>query len=175
VTGRDDPRREPEPPLGGELAHVAAYLDFYRDTLVAKVRSLPVAELRRARLPSGWSPLELLDHVAHVGQRWIVWGFLGEPVPDPWGDSSGEPARPWHVPPDRGLDQVVAFLDEQAARTHAVLTAHAPEDVAATTGRFTGQSPPDLRWICFHLLQEYARHAGHLDVAAELAGGHTGE
>ena len=35
--------------------------------------------------------------------------------------------------------------------------------------------PPTLRWICQHVVHEYARHAGHLDVAAELAGGHTGE
>jgi len=27
----------------------------------------------------------------------------------------------------------------------------------------------------FHLLHEYARHAGHLDIVAELAGGSTGE
>jgi hypothetical protein len=32
-----------------------------------------------------------------------------------------------------------------------------------------------LAWICFHVLQEYARHAGHLDVAVELAGGEVGE
>ena len=174
-----DARLEPRPPVGGELAHVRAYLDFYRATLVAKCRSLPVAEQRRGRLPSGWTPLELLDHVAHMEQRWFVWGFLGEPVTDPWGDSSGGPDRPWHVPADRGLDHVVAFLDEQASRTASVLLTHAPEDVAATTGRFAGTTPPDLppdlRWICFHVLQEYARHAGHLDAAVELAGGHTGE
>jgi hypothetical protein len=169
-------RQEPEGALGGELAHVAAYLDFYRSTLVEKCRSLPVAELRVARMPSGWTPLELLDHVAHMEQRWFVWGFLGEPLADPWGDSSSAPERPWHVPADRDLDQVVAFLEEQAARTSAVLAAAGPEDVAAGTGRFAGTpQPPALRWICFHVLQEYARHAGHLDVAVELAGGHTGE
>jgi uncharacterized damage-inducible protein DinB len=169
-------RQEPEGPLGAELAHVAAYLDFYRSTLAEKCRSLPVAELRVARVPSGWTPLELLDHVAHMEQRWFVWGFLGEPLTDPWGDSSGAPERPWHVPADRDLDQVVAFLEEQAARTHAVLARHGPEDVAARTGRFAGEpQPPTLRWTCFHVLQEYARHAGHLDVAVELAGGHTGE
>ncbi|MGO9218381.1 MAG: hypothetical protein ACLP5E_11545 [Streptosporangiaceae bacterium] len=27
----------------------------------------------------------------------------------------------------------------------------------------------------FHLLQEYARHVGHLDIASELAQGPTGE
>ncbi|MFV5995858.1 DUF664 domain-containing protein [Streptomyces sp. NPDC056231] len=36
-------------------------------------------------------------------------------------------------------------------------------------------SPPDLIWILFHMLQEYARHAGQLDVIRELADGATGE
>jgi hypothetical protein len=34
---------------------------------------------------------------------------------------------------------------------------------------------PALIWILFHLLQEYARHLGHLDVARELADGVVGE
>jgi hypothetical protein len=29
--------------------------------------------------------------------------------------------------------------------------------------------------VLFHLLQEYARHLGHLDIVAELAGAGTGE
>ena len=49
-------------------------------------------------------------------------------------------------------------------------------DVARLGGRFTdaGQAPP-LGRILFHLLQEYARHLGHLDVARELVDGVTGE
>ncbi|GAA0449675.1 hypothetical protein GCM10010361_12180 [Streptomyces olivaceiscleroticus] len=42
-----------------------------------------------------------------------------------------------------------------------------------------GFNPPDhhptLSWILFHLLQEYARHVGQLDVVRELADGATGE
>jgi Protein of unknown function (DUF664) len=34
---------------------------------------------------------------------------------------------------------------------------------------------PALIWILFHVLQEYARHAGHLDVVRELADGTVGE
>ena len=67
------------------------------------------------------------------------------------------------------------MLEECAAGTDAVLATHDLGETAATTGRFADAEPPDLRWICFHVLQEYARHAGHLDVAVELAGGHTGE
>jgi hypothetical protein len=160
--------------VGDEAAHVAAYLAFYRATVVEKARSLPAAELRRPLVPSGWTPLELLQHLAYMERRWIVWGFLGESVPDPWGDSQGSRDAAWLVPADRSLDDVVGLLEEQAARTEQVLASATLDDRAATGGRFA-TDPPDLRWICFHVLQEYARHAGHLDIAVELAGGPVGE
>jgi hypothetical protein len=167
-------REEPGHGLGGEGAHVAAFLAFYRATVVEKARSLPEAELRRPQVPSGWTPLELVQHLAFMERRWFTWGFLGEPVPDPWGDSQESPGAAWLVPTGRSLGDVVALLDEQAARTEDVLDTTALDTVAATGGRFASD-PPDLRWICFHVLQEYARHAGHLDVAVELAGGPAGE
>ena len=169
-----DERQEPEGPLGGELAHVAAYLEFYRSTLVEKCRSLPAAELRVARMPSGWTPLELLDHVAHMEQRWIVWGFLGEPVERPWEDSGDDPEGRWQVPAGTSADDVAAMLRSVGAVARGVLADVPLDTVAATGGRFDADPPP-LAWICFHVLQEYARHVGHLDVVIELAGGPTGE
>jgi hypothetical protein len=41
-------------------------------------------------------------------------------------------------------------------------------------GRFSSD-PPTLGWILAHLLQEYARHVGHLDVVRELMDGSVGE
>lgn len=35
--------------------------------------------------------------------------------------------------------------------------------------------PAALERIAMHLVQEYARHLGQLDIAAELAGGNLGE
>ena len=173
---REEPAPWPASRPGGELEHFSAYLDFYRDTCVEKCRSLPAPELRVPRVPSGWTPLELLQHLALMERRWFVWGFLGEPVDDPWADSGGDPEGHWQVDAGRGLEDVVALLGEYAARTRSVLASHEPEAVASTGGRFHDYSePPSLRWICFHVLQEYARHAGHLDISVELAGGHTGE
>ncbi len=167
-------REEPGHGLGGEAGHVAAFLGFYRATVVEKARSLPDAELRRPLVPSGWTPLELLQHLAFMERRWFTWGFLGEPVPDPWGDSQDAPDAAWLVPAGRSLEDVVGLLDAQAVRTEAVLGSTPLDTVAATGGRFDSD-PPELRWICVHVLQEYARHAGHLDVAVELAGGPLGE
>jgi len=167
-------RSVPEHGLGGEAAHFAAYLAFYRATVVEKARSLPEAELRRPLVPSGWTPLELARHLAFMERRWFVWGFLGEHVDDPWGDSQGSPDAAWLVPASVSLDDVLARLTEQEARTEALLASTPLEQLAATTGRFR-TDPPDLRYVCFHVLQEYARHVGHLDVAVELAGGPVGE
>jgi hypothetical protein len=167
-------RAEPAHGPGGEAAHFSAFLAFYRATVVEKARSLPEAELRRPLVPSGWTPLELVQHLAFMERRWFAWGFLGEPVPDPWGDSQDSRDAAWLVPAGRTLDDVVALMDVQAERTEAVLGSTPLDTVAATGGRFESD-PPELRWICFHVLQEYARHAGHLDVAVELAGGPVGE
>ena len=157
----------------------AGYLDFYREKAIVKVLSLSPEEQDTSRVPSVWTPLQLLHHLAHMERRWLTWGFLGEQVPDPWGDSGGDGSQPWQVPDCFGLEAVVAVLEEQGERTRLVLAGNDLDAVAATGGRFDdgpqGAPPPDLRWICFHVLQEYARHAGHLDIAVELAGGHTGE
>ncbi len=59
-------------------------------------------------------------------------------------------------------------------RTTALLAEHSLDEAAPPGPRFDHE-PPTLSWICFHVLQEYARHAGHLDIAVELAGGEVGE
>ena len=69
---------------------------------------------------------------------------------------------------------MVTLLRTTGERTREVLASHALGEIAAVGGRFR-QDPPTLSWICFHVLQEYARHVGHLDIASELAGGPTGE
>lgn len=147
----------------------SAYLDWQRGDLLAAVASLDPSLRSRSVVPSGWTPLELLSHVAHMEQRWFVWGFLGEPVAAPWGDWDTDPGRSdsarWRV--TAGFDEVAAHLEAVADRTRAVLSAYDLDSVAATGGRFDAD-PPTLEWICFHVLAEYARHAGHLDIAVEL-------
>ncbi|MEO5852672.1 MAG: DUF664 domain-containing protein [Nocardioides sp.] len=151
------------------------YLDWVRADVVDAVLTLPEPERRTTRLPSGWTPIELLSHVLHMEQRWFVWGFLGEPVEAPWGDWSreepwdteGPPAR-WQVPGDVTAEVLAARVEGIAERTRTVLREHAPDTPASPGGRFA-EDPPTLDWICFHVLTEYARHAGHLDIAVELA------
>ena len=165
---------EPAPGTADPATLFSRYLEFYRETVVRKLRSLPVDELRTSRLPSGWTPIELLAHLVHMERRWFVWGHLGEHVDDPWGDQSGSSSGRWHVPDELDLDTLVAQLRAVGERTTELLAEQSLEGQAAVGGRFESD-PPTLAWTCFHVLQEYARHAGHLDVAVELAGGEVGE
>jgi hypothetical protein len=71
------------------------YLDYFRAILVAKLEGLPEVELRSSRLPSRWTPLELVKHVTHVEARWLG-GFEGREIGDPCGDQRD---GRWHVPP----------------------------------------------------------------------------
>lgn len=49
------------------------------------------------------------------------------------------------------------------------MEAHGLDEQAAERGRFTDETAPQLHWIMLHVLQEYARHAGHLDIVRELS------
>lgn len=67
-------------------------------------------------------------------------------------------------------------LHREGRRTREIVLSHELTDLAATGGRFgTEQDTPQLQWILLHVLQEYARHAGHLDIARELADGSVGK
>ncbi|GAA1731615.1 DinB family protein [Isoptericola hypogeus] len=169
---------EPRLDSADPAAQFVAYLDYYRAAVVRKLEGMTDAQLRTSLLPSGWTPLEMLTHLVHMERRWFVWGFLGEQVADPWGDNeTGEPEGRWHVTDGVGLDALVEALDAGGMRTREIVAHHDLAERGAVGGRFVAGdgTPPTLAWICFHVLQEYARHAGHLDVARELADGATGE
>ncbi|GAA1580764.1 DUF664 domain-containing protein [Actinoplanes couchii] len=166
------PFPSPMTPAAGRAEVFVRYLDFYRETVLAKAAGLPEAELRSSRLPSGWTPLELLKHLRFVELRWLEWGFQGRDVAEPWGDRKDDR---WHVDPSESLADLTAALRAQGVRTTAVITGNDLEAVGRPGPRWAGDDPAGLERICFHLLQEYARHAGHLDVVVELAGGPVGE
>ncbi|HWJ81486.1 MAG TPA: DUF664 domain-containing protein [Nocardioides sp.] len=173
---------------GGEPAKSGAagarrwsdYLDWVRAEVADGVLSLTPQQQRTTLVPSGWSPLELLSHVLHMEQRWLVWGFLGEPVDDPWGDWNVEepwrsddsdevrPAARWVVADGVTAEQLAERLDAVGARTREVLATYPLDATGAVGGRFA-DDPPTLEWVCFHVLAEYARHAGHLDIVVELS------
>jgi hypothetical protein len=166
------PFPEPTTRIDSRAEVFLSYLDFFRSALIGKLSGLSEVALRTSRLPSGWTPLELAKHVTFVEMRWLEWGFEGKQVPDPWGDAKDDR---WYVDPSESSSDVVAALTARGERTRAIVEAHSLDEVGMDGERWDGASPPELERILFHLLQEYARHVGHLDIVRELEDGTTGE
>jgi uncharacterized damage-inducible protein DinB len=163
---------EPTVPAASRSEVFLGYLDYFRSQLLSKLASLPADALRQSRLPSGWAPVELLKHLAFVELRWIEWGFEGREVAEPWGDRRDDR---WYVAPEETLDELSAALRSRAEYTRAAVEAADLSDVGKPGPRWDGGEPATLERVLFHLVQEYARHVGHLDVVVELAGGEVGE
>jgi uncharacterized damage-inducible protein DinB len=166
---RDEPPRSLEDPREILLQQ----LSYYRASLLAKLDGLSEDQLIASILPSGWSPLGLLKHLVFVERRWMQWGFDAEQVPDPWGDHDPD-SEGWLLTPEDTVADLTARLAAIAARTEAVASQAELTQRARLGGRFSSD-PPTLGWILAHLLQEYARHVGHLDVVRELIDGNVGE
>src|SRR5829696_3923290 len=66
-------KRLPKPPeeLDDTKLLFLGYFDQYRSIIADKLDGLSETELRRSRLPSGWTPIELLKHLVFMERRWF--------------------------------------------------------------------------------------------------------
>lgn len=171
------------PPVFGELGEpgteisdpaelLLGYLEWYRDAVMRKIADLSDAQLRAKVEPLAWSPLGLIKHLGWVERRWMRWGFAAEDVLAclPGGDEAE-----WGISDESTTAIMSAYLAE-VERSRALSAGMNLNQSAAVGGRFKSRElAPSLGRILFHLLQEYARHVGQLDVARELIDGETGE
>ncbi len=155
ATGDDD----------GLAATLTAYLDAYRLQLIEGVLTLQESTRRRPATPSGWTPLQLLVHLTFVERRWIEWGFEGKAFDNPFGDHRDDK---WFVDDDIPLEVLVSELKAQGIHTAHVLQSVPLSTIGAESPRWEGSAPPTLERIALHLMGEYARHLGHLDIVIEL-------
>ncbi len=163
----------PTLPIPSRSEVFVTYLDYFRSGVIARVEGLSDVEIRSSRLASGWTPIELLRHLTFVEMRWLEWGFEGQTVDEPWADNRD---GRWFVDEHETREDVIGQLRAQGFRTRKIIRANGLDTVAQPGPRFKeGGEVPTLERILFHIFQEYARHLGHLDIVAELAGGPTGE
>ena len=150
------------------------YLDYYRAVIAHKVVGLSDEQLRTSHLPSGWTPLELVKHLIYMERRWLRWGFIAEQLSSPLGDEDEDGV--WHVESSETTAHLLAELRSVGGETRSIAEHAELTETATPGGRFSKGDPlPSLAWTLVYVLQEYARHAGHLDVARELADGALGE
>jgi hypothetical protein len=71
---------------------------------------------------------------------------------------------------------VLAFYRDQCQLSNAVLRSYplSVPPVGPIDEGLTDDDATDLRWIALHMIEETARHVGHLDIVRELIDGQTG-
>ncbi|MFD7639145.1 DinB family protein [Kitasatospora sp. NPDC059795] len=167
--------RTDTPPTWDERTQLTTFLDYTRATARAKCEGISAEDARRSPLPG--SPLMtvcgLISHLRWVENWWLEVVFLGAEQTGPLAGATEEDPDPeMRTAVDVPLEQLLAEYEEQAVRYRKLVAERELDAKAVRPGR--GGLHVDLRWVLLHLIEETARHNGHLDILCELLDGRTG-
>lgn len=152
---------------GDERELLDRFLDFQRATIVLKTEGLGDADAVRRLVPSATTVAGVVRHLADVERSWFVEVFAGLPYAREFG-SDDDPDGEWDVTAEDSLAAIVADYEAACDDSRAAVADAALDDPARG-------GPMPLRWIMLHMVEETARHAGHLDILREQLDGVTGE
>jgi len=159
--------------VGTERDLLEQHLEFCRQTVIYKVTGISKENGIKRLGPTSTSVLGVLRHLTEVEYGWFHINFAGLEYTE---------GRYSEANPDGDFeiyegDTVDSLLDEykkacEISRQHC---AGKSLDDLATKPRPRDNMQPSLRWIYLHMIDETARHAGHLDIYRELIdGAHDG-
>jgi uncharacterized damage-inducible protein DinB len=157
------------PFTGGEKESLQVALDRHRDAILWKLEGVSDEDLRRPLVPSGSSLLGLVKHLAAVEYGWFCDTFGRPTEPLPFDDD--DPDADLRVEPEDTADDVLAFYGRARATADRVVDEIGLEE----TGMAWFGEPVTMRWVLIHMVEETARHAGHVDILRELIDGMTGD
>ena len=157
------------PFTGGEKESLRVALDRHRDAILWKLEGLDDQQLRRSMVPSGTSLLGLVKHLAAVEYGWFCDTFGREAEPLPFDDD--DPDADLRVEPDETTADLLAFYGRARAAADRAIDEVGLEE----TGMAWFGEPVTMRWVLIHMVEETARHAGHVDILRELIDGVTGD
>lgn len=169
----------PRPPfVADERTQLLGWLELQRGIVRWKCDGLSEEDAHRIVLPT--SPLMtvagIVSHLRWTENCWFEVCFLGAPPLGPQFDESPDD-------PDEELDNdmrvegvplatLLGDYERACARSDEIIAGHDLDEVGRQTGWPSGQA--SLRWMLHHMLEETARHAGHLDIIRELLDGRKG-
>jgi len=167
----EDERTGP-PFMAGDRDSLETWLEFYRVTLPVKLAGLTAEQLCiRSVPPSDLSLLGVLRHLTRVEQYWFTEVVAGTPTPrmystEDYPDGDLDLTDPTEAAAD--LARYGAELERARASAVGVANLDAP-----LPGLRHGREV-NLRWVYVHMIEEYARHLGHVDLLREALDGATG-
>ncbi len=157
------------PYTGDEEESLHVSLDRHRDVVLWKLDALDDLQLQRPMTPSGTSLLGLVKHLASSEYGWFCETFGRESKAIPF--DPDDPDADMRVEPRESTADIVAYYGRARAAADAVID---ELEVDALGTAWFGDTVT-MRWVLIHMIEETARHAGHMDIVRELIDGATGD
>ncbi|CAN5352370.1 hypothetical protein BH23ACT6_BH23ACT6_13950 [soil metagenome] len=113
-------------------------------------------------------------HLALCEDSWFCEFIAGKPMSEPWASAPWDDDWDWewHMVAGQSQPEIVALYEENLQRADAALAGRSPDESTARPRR-SGEAL-NVRWVLLHMIEEYARHAGHADLLRESIDGQTG-
>lgn len=140
------------------------WLTHLRESAIFKLEELDDDRLRWRPAESANSLGAIVMHLGLAERLWVRVIFAGETMDMSWRQDM------FVVPDGWSVHDVIRFYRSETAAVDAVLDRAPTLDLPAAAD----MRPTTLRWIVTHLLEETARHVGHMDITRELLDGRTG-
>lgn len=140
------------------------WLTHLRESAIDKLEDLDDDQLRWEPTPTANSLGAIVMHLGYFERLWVRVIFAGEAMDRSWR------ADMFTIPDGWSVHHVVAFYRGETAAADAVLDRAESLDLPSAAEI----RPTTLRWVVTHLIEETARHAGHMDLTRELLDGRTG-
>ena len=147
-----------------EMAMARAWLVHLRESAIFKLEDLADEQLRWKPAPTANSLGVLVVHLGYAERLWARAIFAGEPMDMSWR------AHMFELPDGWSVDDVISFYRAETTAVDAVLDGAESFDLPSAGE----MRPTTLRWVVYHLIEETARHVGHMDITRELLDGSTG-
>lgn len=140
-------------------------LDWYRGAAEFALTDLRWKEASATLLPATDLTIAgIVKHLAWAEDRWFQGRLLGVPMPAPWNaPGADDPDRALRLDETDTVDGIAQLYRSACARSRAAVARCGSLDRVAAVPSF-GVGPVNLRWILVHMIDETARHAGHLDL-----------
>ena len=156
--------------ISRETSLLLSSVNDQRDHVLGILDGLSEEALRRPVLPSGWTCLGLVQHLAiDVERFWFRDIVAGQQIEPRESD-----AAVWQVAADVPAQAVFEMYRREIELANAIIAA-TPLDTAPARwpDAWGNWRFDDLRQTILHVITETACHAGHLDAVRELIDGRT--
>lgn len=152
------------------------FVEYFRQVVRRKVDGLSPEQLNRTVASSSLTIGGILRHLTLVEESWFVEVLQGRELGEPWASVDWDADRDWDFESASGMtaDELLAAHEQACEKSREILAEVTDLDTLTERGDSSGEKF-NVRWILIHLIEEYARHAGHADILREDIDGEIGD